>query len=104
MLLTTHYMDEAEVLSDRVAVVDNGRIIACGPPRDLVSTLGAEHVIGFALDATAATEPPDFAARLETLPSVRAARREAGGWKLTASSLHAAMPALMRLAADGAGA
>ena len=101
VLLTTHYMDEAEVLSDRVAVVDNGRIIACGPPRDLVSTLGAEHVIGFALDATAATEPPDFAARLETLPSVRAARREAGGWSLTASSLHAAMPALMRLAADG---
>ena len=48
VLLTTHYMDEAEVLSDRVAIVDSGRIIACGPPRELVSSLGAGHVIGVA--------------------------------------------------------
>ena len=100
VLLTTHYMDEAEVLSDRVAVIDNGRVIACGPPRELVSTLGAGHVIAFALDP-AADEPPDFAAGLEALPGVRSARREAGGWSLTAASLHTAMPALMQLAADG---
>ena len=100
VLLTTHYMDEAEVLSDRVAVIDNGRVIACGPPRKLVSDLGAGHVIGFALDPAAPTGPPDFAARLEALPGARSARREAGGWSLTATSLHAAMPALMRLGAD----
>ena len=100
VLLTTHYMDEAEVLSDRVAVIDAGRVIACGPPRELVSKLGAGHVIGFALDPDAAAEPPDLAARLEALPGARSARREAGGWSLTATSLHAAMPALMRLAAD----
>ncbi|MCY4077103.1 MAG: ABC transporter ATP-binding protein [Acidobacteria bacterium] len=100
VLLTTHYMDEAEVLSDRVAIVDSGRIIACGPPRELVSSLGAGHVIGFALDPAAASEPPDFGSRLEALPGARSARREAGEWSLTAASLHTAMPALLRLAAD----
>ena len=100
VLLTTHYMDEAEVLSDRVAVIDNGSVIACGSPRDLVSSLGAGHVIGFALDPTAATGPADLADRLEALPGARSARREAGEWSLTASSLHTTMPALLRLAAD----
>ena len=101
VLLTTHYMDEAEVLSDCVAVVDGGRIIACGPPRELVSSLGAGHVIGFGHDLTPGSEPPDLAARLEALPGARSARREAGGWSLTASSLHLALPALVWLAADG---
>ena len=101
VLLTTHYMDEAEVLSDRVAIVDSGRIIACGPPRDLVASLGAGHVIGFALDPPFATEAPDFAARLEALPGARSARRDAGEWSLTASSLHTALPALVHFTAAG---
>src|SRR5215471_773877 len=45
VLLTTHYMDEAERLCDRVAIVDQGRVIALGTPRELISTLGGEHVI-----------------------------------------------------------
>ena len=43
ILLTTHYMDEAEVLCDRVAIVDHGRVITIGAPRDLVASLGADH-------------------------------------------------------------
>ena len=45
ILLTTHYMDEAEVLCDRVAVVDQGRVIALGSPRDLIASLGAPKVV-----------------------------------------------------------
>src|SRR5882672_1274273 len=55
IVLTTHYMDEAETLCDRVAIVDRGRVIALDTPRALVATLGAEHVVRFALaDATRA--------------------------------------------------
>ena len=49
ILLTTHYMDEAETLCDRVAIVDHGRVIALGTPRELIASLGAEHVIEFAV-------------------------------------------------------
>src|SRR5678816_3592824 len=48
IMLTTHYMDEAQILCDRVAVVDHGKIIALGTPRDLIGSLGAEHVVDFA--------------------------------------------------------
>ncbi len=49
ILLTTHYMDEAEALCDRVAVVDKGKVIALGTPRELIRTLGAEHVVEFGM-------------------------------------------------------
>jgi ABC-2 type transport system ATP-binding protein len=45
VLLTTHYMDEAEALCDRVAVVDHGRVIALGSPRELIASLGAPKVV-----------------------------------------------------------
>src|SRR5579864_5125836 len=50
VLLTTHYMDEAERLCDRVAVVDHGKVIAEGTPRQLIAELGGEHVVEFSLD------------------------------------------------------
>src|SRR5437660_1757833 len=49
ILRTTHYMDEAERLCDRVAVVDHGRVIALGSPGELIAQLGGEHLIEFAL-------------------------------------------------------
>jgi ABC-2 type transport system ATP-binding protein len=45
ILLTTHYMDEAETLCDRVAIVDHGRVITEGAPRDLIASLGAPRVV-----------------------------------------------------------
>jgi ABC-2 type transport system ATP-binding protein len=45
ILLTTHYMDEAETLCDRVAIVDQGRVIAEGAPRELIASLGAPKVV-----------------------------------------------------------
>src|SRR5215207_8400542 len=50
VMLTTHYMDEAEKLCDRVAVVDHGKVIALGPPADLIARLGGAHVVDFALE------------------------------------------------------
>jgi ABC-2 type transport system ATP-binding protein len=45
VILTTHYMEEAERLCDRVAIIDLGRVIALGTPRELVAALGAEQVV-----------------------------------------------------------
>ena len=45
VLLTTHYMDEAEVLCDRVAIVDKGKVIALDTPKALIASLGEPKVI-----------------------------------------------------------
>jgi ABC-2 type transport system ATP-binding protein len=99
VLLTTHYMDEAERLCDRVAVVDHGRVIALGAPRELIARLGGDHVVEFAL---ADGQAPPALAELEALPGVRSVRQEAGGVCLQVNEPHVALPALLdRLRQDG---
>ena len=71
ILLTTHYMDEAEALCDRVAVVDKGKVIALGTPRELIRSLGAEHVVEFAMVDGEPLPDPEL---LRPLPGVRDVR------------------------------
>jgi len=94
ILLTTHYMDEAEALCDRVAVVDKGKVIALGTPRELIRSLGAEHVIEFSMIEG---EPLPDTAALKALPGVRDVRLQGGTCGLVASEMHAAIPALLDL-------
>ena len=54
ILLTTHYMDEAERLCDRIAIVDHGKVIALGTPAELIASLGGEHVIEFTVEQNGA--------------------------------------------------
>jgi ABC-2 type transport system ATP-binding protein len=49
VLLTTHYMDEAERLCDRLSIVDHGQVIAEGTPSELIESLGCHHMIEFAI-------------------------------------------------------
>ncbi len=91
ILLTTHYMDEAERLCDRVAIVDPGRVIAEGTPRELIASLRAEHVLEFALTDG---KPADEAA-LAGLHGVFAASRQDGGYRLQVAELHTAVPLLL---------
>jgi len=93
VLITTHYMEEAQRLCDRVAIVDRGLVIASGAPADLVASLGAEHVVEFALQDGAAI-PDDVYLRLT---GVEAVAHDAGRVRLTAARVHIVVPQLMRL-------
>ncbi len=94
VLLTTHYMDEAERLCDRVAVVDHGKVIAEGTPRQLIAELGGEHVVEFTLDEEGAP-PPLETATLASLPAVRSVRKDADHFCLSVAEPHVALPALL---------
>src|SRR5687768_3567484 len=98
VLLTTHYMEEAARLCDRVAVVDHGKVIALGTPRELIASLGAEHVIEFAVAEAAAASRDD--AVLGSLPSVEKVVREPGSWRLTVREVHRAVPALLAVLSE----
>ena len=99
IVLTTHYMDEAERLSDRVAIVDHGRVIALGTPRQLIARRGADHVVEFATAPSDERVAPLDADSLGGLAGVRAVRRVADRWALDATALHEAVPALLTLLA-----
>jgi ABC-2 type transport system ATP-binding protein len=93
ILITTHYMDEAHAVCDRVGIMDQGKLIALGTPRELVASLGAEHVVEFALADGAAIALP----LLEALPGVRDVRRDDAHLHLSTSELHLTVPALLDL-------
>ena len=92
ILLTTHYMDEAERLCDRVAVIDHGKVIALGTPPELIASLGAEHVVAFSIEGDPATLDRGLFAEV---PGVNATRIENGVVFLQVKEPHAAIPALM---------
>ena len=98
IVLTTHYMDEAERLCDRVAIVDHGCVIALGTPRELIAGLGAEHVVEFTV--TGGADGARDAAALERLDGVRKARVHDGRWSLEAVELARAVPAILGVLAE----
>jgi ABC-2 type transport system ATP-binding protein len=66
VLLTTHYMDEAQLLSDKVGIIDHGKIIAEGTPQELIQQMGADviHIEGQG-------ESANFLTALQALPFTR---------------------------------
>jgi ABC-2 type transport system ATP-binding protein len=98
ILVTTHYMDEAERLCDRVAVVDHGRVIALGSPAELIAQIGGEHLVEFEVEGNGLLDE----AMLRALPAVVGLRREADAYCLAVDAPHVAIPALLqRLQAEG---
>ncbi len=91
ILLTTHYMDEAERLCDRVAIVDHGRVIALGTPRELIARLGGDHLVEFALANGTVCEEN----LLRALPAVVAVRREQEMYALAVTAPHITIPSLL---------
>jgi ABC-2 type transport system ATP-binding protein len=95
ILITTHHIEEAEALCDRVAIIDHGQIIALDTPRRLVAGLEAEHNIAFLADA-----PIDLA-RLSCIPGVWAASNgKEGEYALHVEDPQLALKGLMELASQ----
>ena len=92
VLLTTHYMDEAERLCDRLAIVDHGQVIAEGSPADLINRLGGHHVVEFSVSGNhdGASLPA-----WRALPSVESVRQDEGLIALNVKQPHLTIPALL---------
>jgi len=98
VVITTHYMDEAERLCDRVAIVDHGKIIALGTPRALINSLGAQHVIEFKVGAPSPLSSPSDLDLL-ALDGARNLRRRGESYLLESTHAHRTVPALLALLA-----
>jgi len=89
ILLTTHYMEEAARLCDRVAIMDHGKVIALGTPAELIESLGADQVIEFSVANGLADDA------LKTLPAVKHLHKRGEIYALTVSEIGVALPALL---------
>ena len=96
VVLTTHYMEEAHRLCDRVAVVDHGRVIALGTPSELIAALGAEHVVEISVE----NDDREIDSWLNDVMGVQDVRRERDGIFLTVSEVHRTIPALLATLKD----
>jgi ABC-2 type transport system ATP-binding protein len=118
IILTTHYMDEAERLCDRVAIMDHGKVIALGTPQELIASVGGEEIVEFAVCAIPAVREKTNAGasarvthatfaqddsedclptavnvgQLTAIPGVQSHRVDAGVHQLSVSELHMAVP------------
>jgi ABC-2 type transport system ATP-binding protein len=95
VLLTTHYMEEAERLSDQVIIIDRGKVIESGPPREVVARLGAEAVVELQFtDETAADQALDEDT-LRSIPGVQSVRREPNALVLTTTAVQSTVGVLL---------
>ncbi len=100
VLLTTHYMDEAERLCDRLAIIDHGQVIAAGTPAELIDRLGGHHVVEFSATvgsngASAGVRGPQDNDRWMSLPGVESVHEEDGVLSLNVREPHETIPALL---------
>ncbi len=96
IILTTHYMDEAERLCDRVAIMDHGKIIALGTPQQLIASIGGEHIVEFAITGHETGDGFVDAALLTAISGVQSHRVDAGFHQLTVRDLHSTVPLIFQ--------
>jgi ABC-2 type transport system ATP-binding protein len=98
IILTTHYMDEAERLCDRVAIMDHGKVIALGTPQQLIATVGGEEIVEFAVSAKDASRLHEALLQpehLTSIPGVQSHRVDDSLHQLSVSELHTAVPRII---------
>jgi ABC-2 type transport system ATP-binding protein len=100
IILTTHYMDEAERLCDRVAIMDHGRIIALGTPQQLIASIGGDHIVEFAVSTDGLANDPVDGALLAAIPGIQSHRIDAGLHQLSVGELHTTVPRIFSALAE----
>ena len=93
ILLTTHYMEEAERLCDRVAIVDRGKVIALGTPPELVGSIGISHLVEFSAEGR---ETGFDLTAIRAIAGVHDVRSDNGMIQVQAIDLHRVVPALLQ--------
>jgi ABC-2 type transport system ATP-binding protein len=97
MLLTTHYMEEADKLCDRIAIVDHGNLVAMGSPLELKHSVPGDNVVEVRFDQ----ERPEWQQRIEKLEGVTNVQSESGGfYRVLTSSGSATTTGLVEMAAQ----
>jgi len=92
VIVSTHYLEEAQRFCDRVAIIDHGRVIALGTPAELIASLGGDVVVELAL---ARGEIEDDA--LRGVPGVKGVRRAGTAILVGVAEAHTVVPALLAL-------
>jgi ABC-2 type transport system ATP-binding protein len=95
VVLTTHYMEEADELCERVAIIDHGKVLALDSPEKLKTTLGANTRIELALRSDESTQ---LAETLRAMPQIRSVEPIAGGLRLFAQKIDGLLPELVQAA------
>ncbi len=90
-------MDEAEHLCDRVAIMDHGKIIALGTPKQLIASVGGDHVVEFAITTQNGPLDPKT---LTAIPGVQGHRVDAGLHQLSVVELHTTVPRIFAALAE----
>ena len=96
VLLTTHYMEEADSLSDRLAIIDYGKVLALGSPDELKATYGAHTFFDLKLKSLYGLEP--VVATLKARPDVTSAEATADGLRVIAASSDGLLPDIVQAA------
>jgi ABC-2 type transport system ATP-binding protein len=94
VVLTTHYMEEADELCDRVAIIDHGRILVEDTPAALKSSVGAQKV--YALDLSDHEDTATLTEQLKKMPGVRSVESTPGGVRVLADNTDGLLPEIVR--------
>jgi ABC-2 type transport system ATP-binding protein len=94
VVLTTHYMEEADELCDRVAIIDHGRILVEDSPAALKSLVGAQKV--YALDLSEHQDTMTLTAKLERMPGVRSVEPTSNGLRIFADNADGLLPEIVQ--------
>jgi ABC-2 type transport system ATP-binding protein len=96
VLYTTHYMEEAQELSDRIGIIDYGKMIALGTQEELTKLVGEEDTIELAISEESTS--PDLLGAFQTVPGVTNATADNGMVRLLAADGNQVLPGLIETA------